>query len=224
MGNENETKSGSVENEGETRSSPVENENETKSVPAEAEAAAEARPGPAEAKTESKSSSNKVVILIAVLIVAVAGVVIAHILTSRDAAPEEEAVVPRIGYAEGVVAVDENSLQAAVDAMYAGKGRFVTEYKNDAMSNDGETFACYIGNSALNTFDMYIQIFADAELTDQLFLSELLRPGTVFKEITLDHPLEPGSHTVYVIFTQVQDDQATLEGQSAVTMEFTVAE
>lgn len=213
MGNENETKSGSVENEG-----------EVKSGPAEAEAEAEAKSGPVEAKSETKSNSNKIVILIAVLIVAVAGVVIAHILTSRDFEPEGEAdVAPKIGYAEGVVAVDDDSLQAAVDAL-AGKGRFITEYKNNAMSTDGRTFACYVGNSALNTYDMYIQMFADAELTDQLFLSELLRPGTVFKEITLDHDLEPGSHTVYVVFTQVQDDQATVEGQSAVTMDFTVTE
>ncbi len=52
------------------------------------------------------------------------------------------------------------------------------EYKNDARSEDGENFSCYIANAVENAYDMYIQIFADAELTDQLLLTGLLRPGT----------------------------------------------
>lgn len=133
--------------------------------------------------------------------------------------------VPKLGYAEGVTVVeDPDALQKAVDEMYkkAREPGISLEYKGVASSEDGENFSCYIANAADNAYDMYIQIFGDAELTDQLFLSGLLRPGSAFDNITLEHSLDPGSHTVYVAFTQVEEDLQTVHGQVLVTMEFSV--
>lgn len=134
--------------------------------------------------------------------------------------------VPKLGYAEGVTVVnDPDALQKAVDEMYAkaAEGNIMLEYANDATSTDGETFECYIANAVENSYDMYIQMFADSELTDQLLLTGLLRPGTAFDSITLDHALDPGTHRVYVAFTQVEEDLATIHGQVMVTMDLTVA-
>ena len=137
--------------------------------------------------------------------------------------------VPALAYAEGVTALDEDSLQAAVEEMLAKASMpgFTTEYKNDAHSTDGQTFECYIGNSDLNAYDMYIQIFADEGATDQLFLSGLVRPGAAFRSITLDHPLDPGTHSVYVVYTQVEGEDLenmSIVGQVTITMDFVVAE
>ncbi len=143
-----------------------------------------------------------------------------------DSAGDEPAT-PKIAYAEGVTAVeDPDALQKAVDEMYeqARQPGVTLEYKNDARSEDGENFSCYIANAVENAYDMYIQIFADAELTDQLLLTGLLRPGTAFDSITLEHPLDPGTHRVYVAFTQVEEDLATIHAQVMVTMDFTVTE
>ena len=133
---------------------------------------------------------------------------------------------PMIGYAEGTTVVeDPDALQKAVDAMVeaAAEGGVTLEYKNDAFSSDGENFACYIANAVENKYDMYIQIFADAELTDQLLLTGLIRPGTAFDTIQLEHALDPGTHTVYVAFTQVEEDLDTIHAQVMVTMDFTVS-
>ena len=162
--------------------------------------------------------------------IAVAGVVVAAgvvggaliITNNNNSAVDEVPAGAKIGYAEGAVAIDEASALAAANK--TNPGSFMTEYVNDAASLDGSTFQCYVGNSAMNTYDMYIQIFADEDMTDQIFLSELLRPGTVFEEITLEHPLDVGTHRVYVVFTQVEEDLATAAGQVAVTMDFTVIE
>ena len=169
---------------------------------------------------------SKLWVVATVGIVAAAAVGIAVVMTNNkgpEVPGEPESNGPTLAYAEGTTAVDEDSLRAAVDEMFASDGMFVTEYRNDAFSADGETFECYVGNSDLNAYDMYIQIFADEDLTDQLLLTGLLRPGTVFREITLDHPLEPGTHRVYVYFTQVEEDLATIHGQVSVTMDFNVA-
>ncbi len=138
---------------------------------------------------------------------------------------ETEEEKPKIGYAEGVTVVeDPDALQKTVDEMYekAAEGGVGLEYKNDAFSSDGEKFECYIANAAKNKYDMYIQIFADSGLTDELFLSQLLRPGTAFDNITLEHKLDPGDHRVYVAFTQVEEDLETIHAQVMVTMDFHV--
>ena len=133
---------------------------------------------------------------------------------------------PMIGYAEGVTVVeDPEALQKLVDDMYqkAAEGTIALEYKNEAFSADGKTFSCYIANSVDNRYDMYVQIFADQELTDQLLLTGLIRPGSAFDNIELEHALDAGTHRVYVAFTQVEDDLATIHAQVFVTMDFTVS-
>ena len=132
----------------------------------------------------------------------------------------------KIGYAaEGVVVLDEESLRKGIEDMMANQDEIALLYKNDASSTDGVNFDCYIGNSALNTTDIYIEIFADSEMTDRIFLSKLLRPGTRFETIALEHPLEPGSHQVYASFTQVDtvDGELTAVGNAVVTLMFYVS-
>lgn len=165
--------------------------------------------------------------LLAFIILLLAVVLIVVLTREKGPADIPDNGTPKIGYAEGVTVVDDtDALQKAVDEMYdkASQGGITTEYRNDATSTDGTNFECYLGNSPLNAYDMFIAIYADAELTDQLFLSQLLRPGTVFEEIALDHPLDVGTHRVYVALTQVEEDLETIHAQVFVTMDFTVKE
>lgn len=131
---------------------------------------------------------------------------------------------PALAYAEGTVALDQAGLQAAIDAEKAKQGSIALEYKNTAISTDGTNFTCYLANSSRNTYDVYFQIFSDADLTDQLLLTGLVRPGNLFESITLDHALDPGSHTVYVVVTQVDEDMETVRGQMIHTMTFAVGD
>lgn len=154
-------------------------------------------------------------------------VVLVFVLKGRGAEPTAiEDNTPILGYAEGTTVIsDEDALQKAVDEMYANAEDegIPLSFQNDAFSTDGENFTCYIANPASSRYDMYIQIFADDEYTDQLFLSGLLRPGNAFETIKLDHALDVGTHRVIVAFTQVEDDLATIHAQVMVTMDFTVA-
>ena len=170
--------------------------------------------------------------LLAVVILLLA-VVLIVVLSGRGGEPANDgpdediaaAGTPKIGYAEGVTVVeDPDALQKAVDEMYAkaAEGGVGLEYKNDAFSTDGTNFECYIANAASNKYDMYIQIFADDALTDELYLSQLLRPGTAFDKLELEHSLDAGDHRVYVAFTQVEEDLSTIHAQVMVTMDFHV--
>ena len=86
----------------------------------------------------------------------------------------------------------------------ARDGMVSLKYQNDAYSSDGVTFKCYLANSGSNLYDMFLTIFSDVELTDQVYLSGLVPPGSGFEEITLDHALDPGTHRVYVTQSQVK--------------------
>ena len=169
----------------------------------------------------SVKGSIAIVAVTATVAAVAAGTAVA-VLVNRE--PKDTGPL-KLEYATSVIALNEASLQQAVDEMYAKakEGRFVTAYKNEAYSDDGVNFNCYIGNSAHNTYDMYFQIFADSERTDQLYLSQALRPGTGFNDVTLDHALDPGTHRVYVVYTQVED-LTTIKGQTTITMDFIVKE
>jgi maltoporin len=134
----------------------------------------------------------------------------------------------KVGYAmEGVTAVeDPDAMSKLLDEAYARaeEGRIALEYKATAVSDDGVNFSCYLANSVDNKYDMFMAIYADPSYTDELYLSQLLRPGTAFDHITLERKLEPGAHDVYIVFTTVEttEDEQIIHGQTAMGMDFIV--
>lgn len=175
-----------------------------------------------------KGLSNKIIIAAAaVIIVLLAAIVL--LLLRPSLISIEDGDVPKLGYDSGAsVVLDEASLQAAVDEAMknAKEGNVALLYENNAYSEDGETFSCYIANDKTNLYDMFLTIYADATLTDQIFLSGLVPPGSGFEELKLDKALGSGDHMVYVAVTQVDIDEKTggqvLKNQVVHTMEFHV--
>jgi len=183
---------------------------------------------PQNGTTAKRASPNLIIILVAIIAVA-ASIGAALYIVSKNKGSGEEEPSNRIGYAtEAKVMLDENSLQAAMDeALKNSNGNVALDYKNNAFSGNGKDFECYIRNSENNKYDMFIAIYSDAELTDQLFLSKLVPPGSGFENITLDHPLETGDHRVYVVITQVDDDEEgnqVIRNQVSHTMDFHVTD
>ena len=144
---------------------------------------------------------------------------------SEEEAPKRNLV---IGYAEEGVTMAENedSLLKSVKKMLdsAEEMGVPLAYKNDAYSEDGTNFSCYIENADAK-YDIFIQIFADEDFQDEVFLSKLLRPGQAFESITLSHALPKESVTrCYVSLTRVElaDGEQTVHDQTFFTMDFHV--
>jgi hypothetical protein len=174
--------------------------------------------------SKPSGSSNKAVLIAAVAVVLVVIIAAAAVVISSRKSSDLG-----IGYAtEAKVMLNQNDLQAAMDqAMENAKdGNISLLYKNNAYSSDGSTFSCYIVNAAGNAYDMFLTIYSDLEMTDELYLSQLVPPGSGFEEITLEHPLAEGDHTVYVALTQVETDEETgeqtIHKQVVHTMDFHV--
>ena len=171
--------------------------------------------------------STKAIVTAAAVVVAAVGVattvIIAAVTGNQQEAPSG------IGYASEANAIlTQEEMQAAMDAALANgrDGNVALLYKDNAYSTDGVNFSCDIVNSQYNSHDMFLTIFADAEMTDQIFLSQLVPPGSGFESITLEHPLEQGDHVVYVALTQVARDEDTgeeyIHKQVVHTMDFHV--
>lgn len=180
-------------------------------------------------KSEAKSPFHqKWIILLLVVLLLLMGAVLAVVLL-RGNTQEAGGNQTAIGYADASVFLDEASLQAAYDeaARNAANSNVALWYKNNAFSEDGIHFDCFIGNSARNLYDMFLTIYADAEMTDQIFLSELIRPGTGFEQIELERTLDPGVTVVYVAATLVETDEngvQTIRSQVIHTMDFNVSQ
>ena len=136
-------------------------------------------------------------------------------------APEEDVNDGRIPYAEGVVVMEDTDIEPAE------YGWIDLTYNYQAFSKDGVNFSCLLSNAASNQYDLYFDLYADADLTDEIFLSGLLPPGTALEQIELNHALPVGTTTVYVVFNQVdtgEDGNQTIVNQTVVTVDFVVAE
>ena len=180
---------------------------------------------------QKRKASPLVLVLVIIIVVLVAAGAVLLLGKFGEQEPEADTLgdnqTPPIGYEEGVTVVDDpDALQKAVDAMQekAKQEGIPLEYQNGASSKDGTKFDCYIANPAKASYDFFINIYADAELTDQLYLSGLIPPGSAKRELELDHALSPGTHRVFVVFTQVEDDHTTIHQQATVTMDFSVFE
>lgn len=173
----------------------------------------------------ARKNTTKILVIVIVLLVLVVGTLAAVVLLRQ-----EEESQSRIGYSTSVgVMLTEEELQAAMDEAQqnAKSGGVALRYKNGAFSEDGENFDCYIVNSEGNIYDMFIAIYTDLAMKDQVFLSGLIPPGSGFEQITLDRKLEKGTHTVYVAVTQVERDEQgneTIANQVVHTMDFTVSQ
>ena len=184
-------------------------------------------------QTKVPQKNNRLIIILLLVIILLLCAVVGIFLLRGDNSGAAQSVTvdgtgtARLKYAEaGVVALDQQSLQDAINAaaQKAAEGMIALDYKNIGVSEDGKTFICSLGNSNANSYDMYIDIYADVGLEDQLFLSDLIRPGEKFEKIELNRALDPGVHQVYCAFTQVEPDLETIHGQTIVTLDFKVGD
>lgn len=168
-----------------------------------------------ESENIKKSPSKLVVILlIAVIVLVVGGIVTALLLLLNRGGDTEDGEPERtIGYQEGYIILDQD------DAVIPpADGMMDLQYKNIAESIDGVNFVCDIRNSAGNKYDMYFDLYLDANFEEELFLSGLVPPGGGIETFKTDIPLEKGVYESVMVMTQVDDDHKTIVGQISVVI------
>lgn len=189
----------------------------------------------AEEKKDSKSRIGIIILVIVLAVLLIGGAVVLVIFLSQNTANEQgqassDAAATtsqnplKLTYDNDAVALDENSLEKQLEELQKNAEGYISlEYQNDAYSMDGKNFTCYLANAEENTEDMFIGIFTDATMTKQIYLSGLLRPGSVIQNFTSEIPFEEkGVYSAVAIFTTVSDDHETMTGQVPVAIRLTV--
>ena len=178
-------------------------------------------------KEEKKSSNKTIVILliIVILLLLAAGIVAAAFIMKKDAdLPDEGDNGGLIKYEAGVVNYED--AQRVYDEMQerAKEGMVGVHYSNNARSEDGTHFTCFIENPTRNGLDMYLNIYKDEDMTEQILLTGLIPPGSGIEEFESEIPLEPGEYKSVLVMTLVEDDHSTLHGQTKVFLNLYVGE
>jgi hypothetical protein len=165
-----------------------------------------------------KKDNKKLIIIIAVVIIAIlAGVIIWLLIGKKDGGNDSE---PKPMAYEGTVVTDEETARRIDDEMAkAAEGYMTLNMKLEALSQDGENFTCYIGNSPSNTKDMYFELVDDSD-GEVIYKSNLIQVGYRIEEFKSSKKYEPGQYPVTVNYYQMEDDHATVysEVASAITL------
>jgi hypothetical protein len=133
----------------------------------------------------------------------------------------------------GVTVTDNpEELAKQVTEMYesASEEGIGVEYKNEAFSEDGQNFDCYIGNPTSSHYPLFITIYADNTFQEELFVSGLIKPGQAFNKITFTRAITESPATLPVCYTQVYEprtekndtDEFTIRGQAVITLNFNI--
>lgn len=176
-------------------------------------------------KGDNKAKLLKVILPAAALVVVIAvlaGLVIVK-NTGGDSEPESETgneSQTKIGYEANVIVSQDDDIQGVVDDMYkkAEEGNMALEFKTTAYSSDGENFSGYIANAISNSYDMFLAIYEDSTYENELYLTGLIPTGSAIDSFKLSKKLDKGEYNTVLVFTQVEDDHATIHAQVAVAL------
>lgn len=171
-----------------------------------------------------KFKKTEIIMLAVIVVLAVAfGVILTILLTKKDDV-RDGANVGLIKYDEAAVALSEEDILSQIDDLQSKveDGKMALRYQKTAYSSDGVNFKCEIGNSPANKYDMYINIYKDPELKEQILLTGLIPPGSGITEFVSEIPLDPGIYSTTLVLTQVENDHSTFHAQLMVVLELEV--
>ncbi len=171
--------------------------------------------------TEEKKSSNKtvIIILIIVIILLLAGGATFFILNANNKPSESESTggkqIP-LEVNAGVVSPDKVKEwnEQAIKEMQDNEIPMI--FSPTATSTDGVNFECEIGNPPGAKYYMYLDLYSDVSLEEEVYLSGLLEPGKGITSFSTSKTFPKGETDAVLVFTTVRDDQKTIVAQTMV--------
>lgn len=164
-----------------------------------------------EQEQKSKGKGGPVFGVIAVVvIVALLGFIAYLLLTSRNAAPEEERrnVLITPENVESVLQEMEDSPEEEQEApgYYTVTMNPTWHFTSGSAASDDAV----VINAETNTNDVYFDIVLAEDEEKVIYQSPVIPLGGRLEDIALDEPLEAGSHDCVVIYHLIDEEQNTL--------------
>lgn len=161
-----------------------------------------------------KNRQKKKSIIFFIIIVLLLGIIAIFAIGTMLSKEDKETTSGAMKYETNVVVDDAKALQDAVDELFekTKEGQMSLEMQTEANSKDGKKFTCYLANSNMNSYDMFMVFYRD-DTQEEIYRTGLIQPGARIEEFTLDKQLEPGNYDVTIVYNQVEEDMQTIHAQ-----------
>lgn len=165
----------------------------------------------ADREGETKQGSGKkgiVFIAVGIVLIIILLIVIAILLLRGQRQKTEEpkrSVVVNQGNAEEI-ASEMISQEYIAPGYYSASMTTTWHFE----TGDDASYDAYVANVAENTNDVYFDIFLEGEEEEPIYQSPVIPRGSEMDEVTLDKPLDAGTHSCVLIYHLVDENQTTV--------------
>ena len=177
---------------------------------------------------EKKKSSNKTVIillLIVILLLLIGGGVFLFLNMNKPAENDNNTGGKQIPLEINAGVVNPDKVkewnEQAIKEMQDNEIPMI--FSPTATSTDGVNFECEIGNPPGAKYYMYLDLYSDTSLEEEVYLSGLLEPGKGVTSFSTSKTFPKGETDAVLVLTTVRDDQKTLVAQTMVYLTLQVS-
>lgn len=172
---------------------------------------------------EEKKSSNKkiIIILIIIIVLLLVGGAVFFILNSKSGEGGESATSGKqipLEVNAGVVNPDrmKDWNESVLAEMEDNEIPII--YAPNATSADGENFLCEIGNPEGAKYYIYLDMYSDTTLSEEIYLSGLLAPGQGITSFKTNKVFSEGETDIVLVISTVQDNRTTIVAQTMMVL------
>lgn len=179
---------------------------------------------------EEKKSSNKIIILLIIIIVLLIAGGVTFFIMSANRSDNGGESTPTGGKE---IPLEVNAGVLSPDTMKEWNESVLAEmednqvpiiYAPNATSADGENFLCEIGNPEGAKYYIYLDMYSDTTLSEEVYLSGLLAPGQGITSFKTNRAFPKGETDIVLVISTVQDNKTTIVAQTMVVLTLQVSE
>lgn len=179
---------------------------------------------------EEKKSSNKIIILLIIIIVLLIAGGVAFFIMSSNRSDNGGESTPTGGKQ---IPIDVNAGVLTGDKLKEWNESVLAEMEDyqipiafspTATSTDGVNFSCEIGNPPGAKYYIYLDMYSDTSLEEEVYLSGLLEPGQGIFNFTTNRAFPKGETDIVLVISTVQDNRETIVAQTMMALTLQVSE
>lgn len=153
---------------------------------------------------ETGQKNKRIMITGIIIIIALLAVIVVLLMRGKEKEPQRNVVVTRDNVDE---VVDD-----MMEKEYVEPGYYSASMSNVWHFATGKAASedAYVENVEENTHDVYFDVFLADDEENAILESPVLPRGSELKEITLDTPLEAGTHDCVMVYHLIDEEQNTV--------------
>lgn len=171
---------------------------------------------------EEKKSSNKkiIIILIIIIVLLLVGGAVFFIWNAKSGEGGESTSGNQIPLEVNAGVLSPDKLKEWNESVLAEieDNQVPIIFAPTATSVDGENFSCEIGNPAGAKYYIYLDMYSDTSLSEEVYLSGLLAPGQGITGFKTNKSFSTGETDIVLVITTVQDDRKTIVAQTMMVL------